>query len=476
MAIDMSARDQIRTYLATLPINVRMQLHREIRRRPAQDGDAVVFDLIAGCLNDMMRDEGEDGRPGDGPPLLFTRPLEPFFVDFEGSRTHRGFIGRDAFRTIWLWLYREIRMRDAIAGIEASAATALIMGDVAKAESLYARLRAEAVGILEEAIRYAGSDPRKRMHMAMQLEGSRNLEVLPDIAAVFALEADLEAVTADLPDRIEDLGADRAATLIGRIAQFDGDPLYPLVAITSRLASPVQILCILTVFEGTDDGARLAGSRFSVCVDIVFAQLDMTAERIARTTGRQAELDGLVDAIADFHRLASGLAATIDLDGCSAWRAHLSALRRRASQSLTAELERIPGAVRRVMRSHFRDGGRDPEPVEEDIREAEYVLGLMVALKPYREEVAVNELLATVVGQIENHIEVVSDAILEDLRNSIGAERRTAERDMEIALRLNTIVFGADYAALLRKSADNATQLPFGTADALPAGKSVTMS
>jgi hypothetical protein len=281
------------------------------------------------------------------------------------------------------------------------------------------------------------------------------------------MEGQLSKLATKLPSSIDNLDSELAHTIIRRLKNQESDLVYPLNLVYHRLESPVQIIRVLTEYEGTDDGARLSRSRFAHCVEIVLADMDFAAERIAERVGKVSEFDEMLVAVRQFYSLANGMNAAVDIDGASEWRKRLSSLRARVSDALSTEVERIPGAVRRVVRSHRRDRAHGLPAPEEDIVEAEYAVRLMTALRPYREELAVNELLATVVGQIENYIEAVNKVLLEDMRDAVGHERQLAEQDLDAALRINAVVFGENYAALLKRSAENASLQLLGDDDDL---------
>lgn len=455
MTVDQSVFDQVRIFLSSLPLRLRARLIREIEDVRARDDD-TFYPIIIELLRDVTRDEVETAKREGRPQPLFCEPLEPFLVDERGQTKHRGFIRRQSLYAVWRWLCREGAIADALSQADDAATEALLAGDDARASEILAGMRRDCVPVIEKALRDAATDQRLLMHLTTLVEGGRNLDDMPDIAAVFRMENRLTKLAAKLPPSIDNLDADLTVTIIKRLKNNGTDVVYPLSLVYHRLDSPVQIIRLLTQYEGTDDGARLSRSRFSECVAIVLADMDFAAERIVQRAGKPQEFDELLVAIRQFYSLANGVNAAVDVKGAAEWRNRLAALRRRASEALSAEVERIPGAVRRVVRSNRRDGGRGGPAQEDDILEAEYAVRLMTALGPYREELAVNELLATVVGQIENYIEAVNGAILEDMRDAIGLERVTAERDLEVALRINKIVFGENFAALLKRSAENA--------------------
>lgn len=460
MTADAQALDQVKSYLATLSPRLRAKLVSEIETQRLKGKSEPAHEVVLNLVRSVMRSEAEEAKRTGSPERLFYEPLEPFLIDEAGSNKHKGFISRKALDAVWRWLQREEAINDRMVVANDEASKALLDGEDEKAAAIMAQLRADILPVLDEAIAAAAADPRQHMNLSMQLEGSRNLEELNDIAAVLRLEERLEALVSKLPNTIEDLDDNIIGKIVRRVKDDKADLIYLLIAVYRRLEHPAQILRILNRFEGTDDGLRLSKSRFAPCVDIVLAEIDYADERIAAHISRPAEFDSLLAAIRRFYALANGLSVAVELESASDWRKRLAAHRRRAAEILSAEVQTIPGAVRRAMRPRRRDGERIQPVPEDDVLEAEYAVRLMVGLKPYRAELAVNELLGTVTSQIEKFIESANEAIIHEQRNTTGDGLDVARRDLDIAVRINTIVFGENYAALLKRSGEVAGPMP----------------
>jgi hypothetical protein len=460
MTADAQALDQVRSYLATLSPRLRAKLVSEIETQRLKGKSEPAHEVVLNLVRSVMRSEAEEAKRTGSPERLFYEPLEPFLVDEAGSTKHKGFISRKSLDAVWRWLQREDSINHRIAVASDEASKALLGGEDEKAVAIMARLRADILPVLQEAIAAAAADPRQHMNLSMQLEGSRNLEDLNDIAAILRLEERLGKLVSKLANTIEDLDDATIGKIVRQVKDDGADLIYLLIAVYRRLEHPAQILRILTRFEGTDDGVRLSKSRFAPCADIVLAEIDFADERIAAHISRPAEFDSLLAAIRRFYALANGLSVAVELEGATDWRKRLAAHRRRASEILSAEVETIPGAVRRAMRPRRREGERIQPVPEDDVLEAEYAVRLMVGLKPYRAELAVNELLGTVASQIEKFVESANEAINHELRTATGAGVDVARSDLDVAVRINAIVFGESYAALLKRSGDVAGPMP----------------
>lgn len=448
--------DQLRTYLGTLPPKTRARLVREIETARLKGQAEPAHGFILEAVRHVMREEAEAAERTGSPQRLFCEPLEPFLVDEAGDAKHCGFIHRASLNHIWRWLVRDSDIAADLRDREREATAALLDGDEAKAAEISRAMRADAAPVIQAALAETASDSRARMKFAVQLGGGRVVDDLEDMLAILRHEEKLAKFAARLPDEIAVLD-DELATSILRRLRDETQLVYPLILVFRRLYQPAGLLRLLTLHERTDDGKRLVRSRLAPCVDIVAAEMEIVLERLARSVGRPSEYEAHVLAIRRFYDLANGLGVAIELDGVPEWRNMLAAQRRRASEILSSDVQNIPGAVRRALRTRRREGERRTAPSEEAIQEAEHAVRSMVALRPYRGELAMNELLGNVISQVENYIEVVNGAILQDLRTATGPDRDIAHAELDAAVRINTIVFGENYAQLLKRSGEVAS-------------------
>jgi|GEM_PF-2305397 len=473
MTSENKALEQVKSYLATLSPAIRAKLVSEIESKRRSGQADPAHDVVLRLMRDVVGGAAGEAPATETPEELFSAPIEPFLVDEQGGGKHEGFISRKAFEAVWRWMQREPATADAITVALNEADAALKAGDEDRAAAVMAKLRADMVPSIQQAVRSAAEDPRQQMNLSIQLEGERHVEDLGDIAAVLRLEARIARLTGKLPSPIEELDGPTVNKITRRLKDDpSGDLIYLLIAIYRQLEYPAQLIRLLTLFEGTDDGARLCKSRYAACAEILLADMDFAAERIAQYISRPTEFDALLTAIRKFYALANGLSVAVELEGAPDWRKRLAAMRRRASEILSSEVETIPGAVRRALRPRRRDNQPTAASAEE-VAEAEYSLRLMVGLKPYRAELAVNELLGTVASQVEQFMEAANTSIVQEMRTASGAARDIARRNLDAAVRLNTVVFGDQYAALLKRSGEVAAPMPTradGTADDADAG------
>ena len=104
-------------------------------------------------------------------------------------------------------------------------------------------------------------------------------------------------------------------------------------------------------------------------------------------------------------------------------------------------------------------------PISESVEAAEYILRLINICHLAAGELALNEPLARIRREVEQFLNVMADAAIENLRSSTSNQRVAAQSRADVAVRLSQIMFGDEIADLLRKAASIARQAAEEPAD-----------
>jgi len=145
----------------------------------------------------------------------------------------------------------------------------------------------------------------------------------------------------------------------------------------------------------------------------------------------------------------------LDLSGDTPWGRQLAGLRGKISKLLAAEIDLIPGRVRRLMR---------PRPVKEisawskidpdEVAEAEALIGFVLACRTYASELAINEVTQRAFNELEQCLDTGTRTLIDALRNADDNDRAFRRSHVDAAVRFCAKVFGQDYASLLNKAAE----------------------
>jgi hypothetical protein len=218
------------------------------------------------------------------------------------------------------------------------------------------------------------------------------------------------------------------------------------------------LIRLATKAAGGDVANRVAETPYAVAVNIALEEIDRKVRELAGDlkSGRGVAVSALLKEIHDALR---GMRSELDLPIESAWGRQLIAIRAEVSAFLTAEIELMPGRVRRLIRprpSKEIVAGSVLDP--DDVADAEALIGFVVACRNYAGELAINEVTQRTFNELREYLDLGTRTLLDALRNASPGERVFRQSQVDAAVRFCGKVFGEEYASLLAKAAEVASQ------------------
>ena len=454
-----AAADKLRAYLRELKPGARSLLIAELERGLLRGTSPPGAEMVLAELRRNLRDGGSKSARFDHPARLFFQPIQPFLVDDGPDHKHRGRIARSALEPLWLWICNVLMPEDAKAYPE-QIELALMAGDTEKGESLARAFQDRAVTRITQMLESA--DDKERRRLSVQLGTSRALEDVQALSGILKFRDHLATLSTQLPGHVSSLAG---PVLESVKAQIEAPPtnqadlfLYSLVLVMSRLAAPWQLIRLATRAANSDDAKRIAETPYAAAVHIVLEETDRRVRELAADlkSGRGIAVAALLK---ELHDALRGLRSEIDLASELAWGKQLTAVRAEVSKLLTAEIELMPGRVRRLIRprssKEIAPGSKlDPD----EVAETESLIGFVAACRTYASELAINEVTQRTFNELQQFLETGTRALLDALRGASGGERPFRQSQIDAAVRFCAKVFGRDYASLLAKAAEVASQ------------------
>lgn len=453
--------DRLRQFLRQLKPDAQAMLIAELERSLLRGEEAAGAELV---LQELRRSARESGRPSPRAgnlARLFFQPLEPFLVDDAATHKHPGRIARVCLDPIWTWIGRDLLPGETKAATE-QVALAFAAGDGGKAEELARGFQDRVAARMEQALNAAWQDDKAMRRLIAQVATPRALEDLQGILKVLQSRDRLAAFAARLPGHIkcfEGAAVDEAKALL-ESPLAGGSPLFlhALVIVMSRLAAPWQLIRLATRAAGSDSAARVAETPYEITVSMVLSEMErMAAELKAELrSGRGVAVGALLKAI---HDAARGLRTEINLSTDSPWGRELAAIRTDISNMLKAEIDALPGRVRRLLRPRsVKDITAAARLDLTDVAETEALIEFVGVCRTYAGELALNEVTQRVYSDVQNYLDTSTQPLIDALRNAGEADRAFRQAQVEAALRFCAKVFGEDYAATLGRAAGLAAQ------------------
>lgn len=452
---------KVRAYMESLSPAARSMLIRSLRSSQAE-GDLpneVILAAIEGL--DILEEPAatQPRRSSNGMPwsarleAAFFAPLAPFLAD-ESPATHTtGRIAASSLPVIWTWLRRDIAAEDWERAIAADPYDA-----DADVTPIARKFRREVTARLVDLLRDAGTDPKLRQKLAGQVGGETIYRDLVDTAYVLQNEAAFANLFGQLPANITAFDvADQSRVVEVVRASLDQVQMtaeWIGAAVLSRTANPVVVAALAVRLAGTADPRLVASSRFGILVEVVLGQLERLAS-LSQTRGNDAASRArfLAD-VRSYHDITKNLNMLMPVEVVPAWMRRIGAAKVTMSDAVARRIEPAPGLVRRALRVETTGGefgGRyDPAAYED----ADFAVRMSIEARLAAESLAVNELVGRTRKQVETTLEVVSGKLMADLKSSQTIDKRTLVEAIDAAIRLSALVFGEDYAAVMRKSRD----------------------
>ena len=453
------AVDKLRAFLRELKPGARALLITELERGLLQGASPAGAELVLAELRRALRDGRTFVARFDDNARLFFQPLEPFLVDDIPEHRHRGRLARTSLEPLWLWINNTLMPDDAKVYAEL-VDQAMLTGNSDRAELAARDFQDRVLLKIQEML--AGAGDKDRGRLSVSLGTSRAVE---DVETLVRNPAGpRRACHARLAACRDTSTCSRGPTLDTIKAQFDvalGDEadlfLYALVLLMSRLASPWQLIRLATKAAESDDTRRIAETSYVVTIDVVLEEIDRRVRELAGDlkSGRAIAVSALLKEIHDALR---GLRTEIDLPQDSSWSRQLAVLHADIARLLSAEIELMPGRVRRLVRPRpSKDISPNSVLDPHEVDETEALIVFVLTCRKYASELAINEVTQRSFNELQYLLDTGTRALLDALRAAVPTERAFRQSQVEAAVRFCARVFGKEYAALLTKAAEVAS-------------------
>lgn len=461
MATDGLPVERLRDYLRQLSPQSRALLIAELERSLLRADEMPGTDLVLRELRRTIHESGHSVPRIGNPARLFFQPFEPYLVDDVSDHKHRGRIARVSLDSIWGWILLDVLPAEGKAYCD-EVSRLLLEGKPDQATYLAQRFHDQAADRIAEKVAEIQADGKATRRLSVQLGTPRALEDVTAVATILAARDGLATLGLRLPPQIRNL----VEPELSQVKALLDSPLLPkpdlrvygLVLVMSRLATPWQLIRIAVRAAESDDTTRIAATPYAVAVTIVLDEIERMVRELRGElkSGQGVAVVGLLKSI---HDAARGLRTELNLSVESPWSRQLAAIRSEISDLLKAELEAMPGRVRRLIRprpaAEIAPGAvLDPK----EVAETEALIQFGSACHSYAGELAISEMTLRTYSELEQSLDTGREALLDRLRHAVDRERSYLQSQVDAAIRFCSIVFGQDYAAVLTKAAEVAGQ------------------
>jgi hypothetical protein len=447
--------DRLREYLSQLPPQSQALLMREYERAIERNEDVKVANFVLEELRKVVRGNVDAVRPRvEDPARLVFRSLEPFLA--EGVAAVRpGQIRRPSLLAVWQWLEREGAVDAAREFEEAVGATDAAASEVERAVRKFQQAAAETI------VKLTAPGPGGDRNRGLARVGTPHaVEDLPAIGAVLKAREALDAFGAKIPGFLRSFGDAQIASVNAALntpALVTPQVLpFALSLVMRRLAAPWQIIRLAIKIAASDDEIRVAATSYGVAVTMAIHDLSRVAGSL-RSEIKRGKFNSVAELLKTVHDGVRGLRTELDLRNDSTWGRQLASIRVEISSTLQSEIDSVPGRVRRLLRQR---PDKDIAPTSQidpaDVEETAALIDFVAVCRTYASELAINEVTLRTYSDLQQYVEKSTESLVQSLRNGDPKAKPFRQMQAKAAIRFCEVLFGADYAQLMSRAAENA--------------------
>jgi hypothetical protein len=444
-------------YLGRLPEHVASRLAKAVEV-DRLIGGTLPHDLILRALRPQLRTSPQLKRT-ETPLRVFCQPFEDLLVDSHREMKQKGRVARGSIERVWVWLAKELMpqrhailveaMRDALVGE--------VRGEIAaKASDLWSE-----TGF---ALRAALAHDTNRRGAIDTLGGISVVEDAAEMALLLTGADDIIMVQKRLVKPVANLSEEDLSFLrdeFDRVSVRDPD-LAPYIALVAmgRLERRWEALRIAAALSRKVTDTLMANTDLGTLGELLFSDLDFHARKIASARPFDFDPQMIVENLAAFAELSSGMVKELAIRRDGKWGQRLSKDRTNVAEAIEALLSKTPkeifAALARPVSAGFGKGKRldiarapDPEKVARGLRYAT----LAAHARPFAVAAAFNARLAEVLEEVGVELRSYSEDLLRELRAAAPEARNTAEAHFAVMLDLSKLMLGEEEADFLRRRA-----------------------
>jgi hypothetical protein len=449
--------ERLKDYLARLSPQSQALLMREFERAIERGEETTVATLVLEQLRKVVRGADNEARPRtDNPSRLLFRPLEPFLIE-NNVVVRSGQIRRASLVPVWQWLARE-GAPDLANEFEAVLSRGPEDGTSPEIEAKARKLQLAAAAALQAIANPApGTDSRRALS---RIGAADVIEDVPSIACVLQAREAFDTLNSRLPSymRVFNDPQIEAVSSALNVPSLQTPQLLPfaLTMVMQRLAAPWQIIRLAIRMSASDDELRVASTPYGVAVTIALHDLSCLAATL-RTDIKRSRFGEVAEHLKTLHDGVRGLRTELDLRNDSAWGKQLASIRADTSSALQSEIDSVPGRVRRLLRQRTDKDIAAGVPINsDDVDETIAMIEFVAVCRTYASELAINEVTMRTYSDLQHYVEQSTEALVQSLRGSEGKGRAYRQAQAAAAIRFCDVLFGADYASLMSRAAENA--------------------
>ncbi|HUO92869.1 MAG TPA: hypothetical protein VMU22_08100 [Rhizomicrobium sp.] len=434
----------LQAYLGSLPSNLAVRLAKAVEVDRLTDGALLPHELILEGLRPILSRGQRDRTPT--PLRLFCRPFEDMLTSAPRGVKQKGRIARSSIMPVWNWVTEELIPKASDAYIsELKSLLVSFRADEARARA--AAFWTDAAAAMREAFEIEGGRKKvERMfkdefiaadayEMALLLAGGAEIlrlqETLPSPVQAFTPE--LIAAARAIYDRL--------------VATVPDAAPYVVVVTMNRLARPWEALRLAVLISRKSGDTLIASTDMGMAGDLLFADLEALSHAIRSARHPRFDAEALVEDVASFAELSSGIVKELELRRDGRWGQSLLKDRAEIGEVMNGFMRRAPKEIANAFPTKKHVKTMDSEKVERALRYATLIAGC----RPFAAAASFAASLKDAQDEIVGGLRNINDDLLWQLRAVEEARRQIVQDQFALATELTSILCGDAEAEVLRR-------------------------
>jgi len=458
MANARAVSHKVKAYLEALSPEACSMLLRGLEAGKHRSDADPQYAIILNAARALARGDESDVPRKNLLRRVFFNPASAFLGSDPLPPKQKSVIARSSLDAIWTWFERDVlpsAFEPALSTLEqVDEIDEKILAELATA------LRNEVTPVAHQHITDIWQSPEGRQRLAAQLGGERVLEDLVDLLEVFERREHLDGLQNSLPAVLDVANLDDDGSPIAAVQRFiaahPDDATWAAVMVATRALTPRVIPVMVVKLAGSDKIKNIWNSPFKSFIDVFMHELERQIEVYRHLAISRGEISELAQCIQRYHDFMRALEVEIDLDAANPWQERMTELVRHMSAAISDQIKQTPGDIRRALRlaNGYAEAAGGPDT--HAMADAERGLRQLKAARDAVDDLAINELVSNCWRTCEQTLEILTANAIDSLKTATGEECAAWGDIVDCGICLSEIMFGEDYAVLLRRSRHNA--------------------
>ncbi len=375
----------LQSFLNGLPEQIAQRLAQAVEIDRLIDGKVLPHEMILeGLRPALRRTVGADRTPS--PLRAFCMPFEDLFTLLPRKAKQKGRIARGSVAPVWSWLSQTL-LADQTRSFAAIFRALVMAGRHAEARQHTAAFWSVAAAAMQSALAGDADVKAARAVLGSELVLADAVEM----ARLLTIGSEIAEIQKILPKPVATLSEELLRALRGVYDRLvvkapDAAPYVAVIAM-HRLAKPWEALKLPLLVSRQTQDTLISSTDMGLVGEIIFGDIETYGKFVRDARHPNFNPGALIDNLASFTLLSSGIVKGIDMRRDGKWGQRLMKDRAALAETMDGFMERAPkefAAALPMQKSGAFSGGPraaefsrpvEPEKTERGLRYAKLVMG-----------------------------------------------------------------------------------------------------